>query len=101
MPDARRRLEALVLATGFATLVQSPASASWVESSWPELKSTKDQDWSQYQCDRPLGPRAKVSAADICRIETGRMVPYPSHAERLAAVLGLEPEELTVEVDAP
>lgn len=45
-----------------------------------------------------LGSRARVSAADICRIETGRMVPYPSHAERLAAALGLKPEELTQEV---
>ena len=38
---------------------------------------------------------SKVSAADICRIETGRMIPYPRHAKRLAEVLGIEPHELT------
>lgn len=38
---------------------------------------------------------ARVSAADISRIETGRMIPYPTHAKRLAEVLGIEPDELT------
>ena len=42
---------------------------------------------------------ARVSAADISRIETGRMIPYPTHAKRLAEVLGIEPEELTTVVD--
>ena len=46
-----------------------------------------------------LAHYAQVSAADVCRIETGRMVPYPSHAERLAAALGLKPEELTQAVE--
>ena len=37
---------------------------------------------------------SRVSAADISRIETGRMRPYPGHAKRLASALGLRPEEL-------
>jgi len=43
---------------------------------------------------------SKVSAADISRIENGRLIPYDSYAERLAAALGLRPEELTEEVEA-
>ena len=46
--------------------------------------------WSQ----QDLGYRARVSASDISRIETGRMVPYPAQAERLGRILGLSPEEL-------
>jgi ribosome-binding protein aMBF1 (putative translation factor) len=41
---------------------------------------------------------SKVSAADISRIENGRLIPYVSYAERLANALGLRPEELTQEV---
>jgi len=38
---------------------------------------------------------AKVSAADVSRVETGRMSPpYPAHARRLASALDLRPEEL-------
>src|SRR5262245_49567529 len=35
-----------------------------------------------------------MSGADISRVECGWMKPYPAHAVRLAAVLGLRPEEL-------
>ena len=42
---------------------------------------------------------SRVSAADISRIENRRMVPYPTHAERLAAALGLTPEEMTEEAE--
>ena len=42
-----------------------------------------------------LSHLSRVSAADISRIETGRMIPYPTHAKRLAEVLGIEPDELT------
>jgi ribosome-binding protein aMBF1 (putative translation factor) len=43
---------------------------------------------------------SRVGAADISRIENGRMVPYPSHAERLAKALQITPDELTEAVDA-
>ena len=43
---------------------------------------------------------AGVNAADVSRIEAGRMSnPYPNHAQRLARVLGIAPEELTKEVE--
>ncbi len=41
-----------------------------------------------------LGFFADVSASDVSRIETLRMVPYPGQAERLGRVLGLKPTEL-------
>jgi transcriptional regulator with XRE-family HTH domain len=52
--------------------------------------------WSQ----QDLGFRARVSVSDICRIERGWMRPYPGHAERLAAVLGLTPEQLLERVES-
>ncbi len=41
---------------------------------------------------------ARMSSADVSRIESGRMVPYPGHAQRLARVLGLEPFQLLEKV---
>ena len=41
-----------------------------------------------------LAYRANVPLSELSRIETGRTLPYPAYAERLAAVLGLRPEEL-------
>ena len=41
-----------------------------------------------------VGYLSQVSAADVSRIENGRMVPYPSQAERIAKVLKLNPSEL-------
>jgi transcriptional regulator with XRE-family HTH domain len=46
--------------------------------------------WSQQE----LGYRAGIQATDISRIETGRLIPYPSQAERLARVLDLSPDDL-------
>jgi ribosome-binding protein aMBF1 (putative translation factor) len=43
---------------------------------------------------------SKVGAADISRIENGRLIPYSSHAQRLATALGIQPEELLQEVEA-
>ena len=40
---------------------------------------------------------SKVSLADVSRIETGRMKPYRSHAQRLAEILNLKPHELQME----
>ena len=42
---------------------------------------------------------AKVDVAEVSRIETGRMNPYPTHAKRLGKFLGITPEELTQEVE--
>jgi ribosome-binding protein aMBF1 (putative translation factor) len=50
--------------------------------------------WSQ----QDLAFFARMAAADICRIETGRMKPYPSQAVRLANVLAINPEDLLHEV---
>jgi transcriptional regulator with XRE-family HTH domain len=47
-----------------------------------------------------LGFHARMSGADISRIESGRMVPYPTQVERLCRVLGLQPDELLEPVDA-
>lgn len=46
--------------------------------------------WTQTQ----LGARAAVSASDVSRIESGRFVPYPNQARRLARALGLTVDEL-------
>ncbi len=45
-----------------------------------------------------LAFHAEMSPADVSRYETGRMQPYPAHRERLARVLGIAPDELTLEV---
>ncbi len=39
-----------------------------------------------------------VNIADISKIETGRIVPYPGHRKRLAKALRIPPDELTLEV---
>jgi len=49
--------------------------------------------WSQQQ----LGVLAGVGASDVSRIETRRMVPYPSQAEKLARVLGIAANDLQSE----
>jgi ribosome-binding protein aMBF1 (putative translation factor) len=49
-----------------------------------------ERGWSQ----QDLAFFARMTAADVCRIETGRMIPYPSQAARLANVLAVKPEEL-------
>jgi ribosome-binding protein aMBF1 (putative translation factor) len=41
---------------------------------------------------------ARMAAADVSRIETGRLVPYPTQVARLAKALGLKPAELLEEV---
>jgi transcriptional regulator with XRE-family HTH domain len=50
----------------------------------------KRHGWNQ----QTLGVYAGVSAADVSRIESGRLMPYPGQAERLAEVLGLAANEL-------
>ena len=42
---------------------------------------------------------ARMSSSDISRIESGRLIPYPAHVERLSKVLGLDPGELLEEVE--
>ena len=58
------------------------------------LKTEREKrGWSQQQ----LGVLAGVGASDVQRIETRRMVPYPTQAEKLAKVLGVRPDELQAE----
>lgn len=41
-----------------------------------------------------LAYHARMTAAEISRIETGRLRPYPGQADRLSCVLGLRLEDL-------
>ena len=54
-----------------------------------------NRGWTQTN----LAHFTQMSPADISRIESGRMVPYPGHARRLARALNLEPAELLEKVD--
>jgi ribosome-binding protein aMBF1 (putative translation factor) len=51
--------------------------------------------WSQ----QDLAYHARMAVSDVCRIERGWMRPYPGHAARLAAALGLTPDQLVERVD--
>jgi putative transcriptional regulator len=53
------------------------------------------KNWTQTE----LGARSGLSASEISRIETGRFLPYPRQAGRLAKALKLQPEELLQPVD--
>lgn len=54
--------------------------------------------WSQTD----LAARAKrMSAADISKFETGRAIPYPAQAQRIAKALRLTVDELLEPVDEP
>lgn len=62
----------------------------------PRIKAERlKRNWRQTD----LACFARMSTSDISRIESGRMIPYPTHAERLAKVLGIRPDELLEEVD--
>lgn len=52
--------------------------------------------WNQ----QTLAYRAKMQAADVSRIENGRLIPYPRQAMSLGRVLGLQPDELLEQVVA-
>ena len=54
----------------------------------------KRRGWRQ----QDLAFHADVPMAEVSRIESGRMKPYPKHAKQLAKVLKLRPEQLTEEV---
>jgi transcriptional regulator with XRE-family HTH domain len=45
-----------------------------------------------------LAYHAKLSPAEISKIESGRMRPYPSQATRLADALGVQVEQLLEQV---
>ena len=53
------------------------------------------RNWSQTD----LAYFARMSASDVSRIETGRQIPYPGHAERLGRILGLDPTKLVEKVE--
>jgi transcriptional regulator with XRE-family HTH domain len=42
---------------------------------------------------------AQVGVADVSRIETRRLIPYPGQAKRLAKLFGLRPEQLQQEIE--
>ena len=46
-----------------------------------------------------LGYHSRTSPADISRIETGRLKPYPGQLERLGRVLGVPAGDLLAPVD--
>jgi transcriptional regulator with XRE-family HTH domain len=48
-----------------------------------------------------LAFHARMQPADISRIETGRLKPYPSQLARLSSVLGVKPDALLLEVLKP
>ena len=52
--------------------------------------------WSQTE----LAFYAHLSASDISKMETGRFLPFPAQAARLAEVLGMAAEALLEEVEA-
>jgi len=54
------------------------------------------RDWSQ----TILAARADVSASDISRIESGRFLPYPKQAKRIADALDLRVDELLQPIEA-
>ena len=54
----------------------------------------KKKGWNQ----TVLAYRTGISIGDISKIENGRMVPYPSQRKRLAKALGIQPDELTMQV---
>jgi transcriptional regulator with XRE-family HTH domain len=57
-------------------------------------QARKGRQWSQQE----LGFFARVGVADVSRIESGRMKPYPLQAEKIARALNLKPDELQDEV---
>ena len=54
------------------------------------------REWSQ----TVLAARADVSTSDISRIESGRFLPYPKQAQRIAEALDLRVDELLQPVEA-
>lgn len=42
---------------------------------------------------------AKIGYADLSRIETGRLIPYPGHAKRLESLFGMPIEQLLKEIE--
>jgi len=62
----------------------------------PKVKAERlKRNWNQTD----LAFFARMSPSDISRIETGRMVPYSAHAQRLAKALGIHPDELLEKVE--
>jgi transcriptional regulator with XRE-family HTH domain len=54
-----------------------------------------EKGWNQTQ----LGYYSGLTASEISKIETGRLVPYPRQVERLAGALDVEGESLLEEVE--
>jgi transcriptional regulator with XRE-family HTH domain len=61
----------------------------------PRMKAMRlHQGWSQQK----LAFNAEMSASDVSKIETGRLVPSVRQKAKLAQALGLAPEELLQQV---
>ena len=45
-----------------------------------------------------LGFHARMTAAEISRIETGRLIPYPGQLNRLVGVLGIQHQQILEQV---
>ena len=64
----------------------------------PRMKAERlKRNWNQ----TTLAFFARMSPADVSRIETRRMIPYATHVDRLSKVLGIAGEELLEEVEVP
>lgn len=57
----------------------------------------QQRGWTQVD----LAHYARLSAADISRLENGRLIPYPVQAQRIARALGLKLADVVVEDDSP
>lgn len=57
----------------------------------------RERKFSQFE----LGRRSRVHPATISRIESGRYLPYPGEAKRLARALGVPVKELFEVAGAP
>jgi transcriptional regulator with XRE-family HTH domain len=59
-------------------------------------KARIQRGWTQ----QTLGVRARMTSAEISRIETGRLLPTPAQITRLARALRLAPAALLTEVSS-
>jgi|GEM_PF-933872 len=62
------------------------------------MKRIKAERISRGWTHADLGRIARVVRPDISRIECGHLIPYGAVAKRLAAALGIQPEELADDV---
>lgn len=76
---------------GIVPIVMTPPTTTLKKMRAERLR----RGWSQTQ----LAARADMSSSDVSRFETGRAIPYPVQARRLARALGITPDELLIPVE--